>query len=115
MKYFTTIVTENLDKFFATLEPNILKKVFYNIDKAEETNDPKLFKKINKEIWEFRTKFSGFQIRLLAFWDKTEFENTLVIVTNGFIKKTEKTPVVEIEKAMKMRKKYFEEKISTKK
>jgi hypothetical protein len=41
--------------------------VFYNIDLAEQTNDPKLFKKLKNDIWEFRTLYAGLQIRLLAF------------------------------------------------
>ena len=50
------------------------------------------------------------QIRLLAFWDKTEKEETLVVATHGFIKKTQKTPKSDIEKAEKIRKQYFKEK-----
>ncbi|TAG64358.1 MAG: type II toxin-antitoxin system RelE/ParE family toxin, partial [Runella slithyformis] len=29
--------------------------------------DPKLFKKLQNDIWELRTKFGGLQIRLFAF------------------------------------------------
>jgi phage-related protein len=48
--------------------------------------------------------------RLLAFWDKTEKEDTLVLATHGFIKKTNKTPKTEIKKAEEIRKEYFERK-----
>jgi phage-related protein len=51
--------------------------------------------------------------RLLAFWD-TE-EETLVIATHGFIKKTQKTPAKEIAKAEAMRKEYFNDKKQEKK
>ena len=34
--------------------------------------------------------------RLLAFWDKSDDKNTLVICTHGFIKKSQKTPRPEI-------------------
>ena len=44
------------------------------------------------------------QIRLLAFWNKTEKEETLVVATHGFVKKTQKTPKGEIEKAKKLMK-----------
>ena len=47
-------------------------------------------KKLTDEIWEFRIRFSNKQIRLLAFWDKRDNKNTLVIATNGFIKKRRK-------------------------
>ncbi|TRZ52410.1 hypothetical protein D4S03_03500 [bacterium] len=35
-------------------------------------NDPKLFKKLHDEIWEFRVKYKTIQIRLLSFWDKRD-------------------------------------------
>jgi hypothetical protein len=63
------------------------KKILYNIDLAEQTNNVRLFKKIRQDIWEFRTKYGGLQIRLLAFWDKTDKQETLVIATHGFLKK----------------------------
>ena len=40
--------------------------------------------------------------------DKRNNENTLVICTHGFIKKSNKTPKSEIEKATKIMKIYFE-------
>ncbi len=85
-------------------------KVFYNIDLAEKTNDPKLFKKIKGEIWEFRSKYLGNQNRLLAFWDKTDNIETLVLATHGFIKKDQKVPQKEIDKAERIRQKYFNDK-----
>ncbi|HRW97716.1 MAG TPA: type II toxin-antitoxin system RelE/ParE family toxin, partial [Bacteroidales bacterium] len=39
----------------------------------------KWVKKLHNDIWEFRAKFAGLQIRLLAFWDKTENKQTLVV------------------------------------
>jgi len=110
MQYFQTRFLEEADKFIATLNTKEARKVFYNIDLAEQTNDPKLFKKLQKDIWEFRTKFGGLQIRLLAFWDKTDKEETFVLATHGFIKKVDKVPGNEIERAIKIRIKYFENK-----
>jgi hypothetical protein len=49
-------------------------------------------------------------IRLLAFWDKSDNQNTLVFATHGFIKKVDKVPDNEIERAKNIRKKYFNEK-----
>ena len=63
------------------------------IRKAQTQHDPELFKKLKDEIWEFRTLFQGLQYRLLAFWDKTNSENTLVISTHGFVKKRSKTSI----------------------
>ena len=72
MRYFETKFLEEADEFISGLEPKTVKKIIYNIDRAEQTNDPKLFKKLQNDIWEFRTKFAGLQIRLLAFWDKAD-------------------------------------------
>jgi phage-related protein len=108
VKYFETRFLKEAEKFIAGLDPKAVKKVFYNIDIAEQTNDPRLFKKIKNEIWEFRTLYAGFQIRLLAFWDKTEPTQTLVFATHGFIKKAQKTSAEDISRAERIRKKYFE-------
>jgi phage-related protein len=110
MRFFQTKFTEDAEHFISDLNPKIIKKILYNIDLAEQTNDPKLFKKINDDIWEFRTQHSGIQIRLLAFWDKTDNKNTLVIATHGFIKKSDKIPAKEITKANNIKSKYFEHK-----
>ena len=110
MQYFQTRFLEEANKFIAGLDSKAVRKLFYNIDLAEQTNDPKLFKKLQKDIWEFRTKFGGQQIRLLAFWDKDNEKETLVFATHGFIKKVDKVPANEIERAINIRKKYFESK-----
>ena len=107
MRYFETMFMEEANEFIAKLDPKTIKKIFYNIDLAEQTNDPKLFKKLKSDIWEFRTKFAGLQIRLLAFWDKSKNKETLVIATHGFIKKVDKVPANEIDRAERLKEKYF--------
>ena len=110
MRFFETRFLEEANEFIAGLDSKTIKKIFYNIDLAEQTNDPKLFKKLQNDIWELRTTFAGLQIRLLAFWDKTDNKRTLVIATHGFIKKVDKVPISEIERAIKLREKYFNSK-----
>ncbi len=107
MRFFETVFLEEADKFIQTLDKKAQKKIMYNVRIAEQTNDPELFKKLSDNIWEFRTKFLGQQIRVLAFWDKTHQIETLVLATNGFIKKSSKTPKGEIERAERIRKDYF--------
>jgi phage-related protein len=101
---------EEANEFLAELAPKMVKKILYNIDLAEQTNDSKLFKKLQNDIWEFRTKFDGLQIRLLAFWDKSDNKETLVIATHGFKKKVDKVPANEIGRAERLRNKYFNSK-----
>jgi len=110
MKYFETKFLEEADKFIAGLDSKTIKKIFYTIDLAEQTNDPKLLKKLRNDIWEFRTKYAGLQIRLLAFWDKTDNKETLVIATHGFIKKVDKVPANEIDRAVRIKNEYFDNK-----
>jgi len=108
--YFQTIFLEEANEFIAQLDQQTARKVLYNIDLAEQTNDPRLFKKLHDEIWEFRTRQGNNQIRLLAFWDKTYNKNTLVVATHGFFKKVDKVPGNEIQRAKNIRKKYFDAK-----
>jgi len=111
MYYFQTRFLVEAEQFIAGLDPKTVKKIFYNIDLAGQTNDPKLFKKLQYDIWEFRTNYAGIQIRLLAFWDKTDDKQTLVFATHGFIKKVDQVPKNEIERAVKIRTKYFDNKL----
>ena len=110
MQFFETIFLNEADKFIQTLDAKSRRKVMYNVRIAEQTNAPELFKKLNEAIWEFRTKYLGKEIRLLAFLDKTDKTEILVLATNGFIKKTQKTPKNEIERAERIREDYFNNK-----
>ncbi|MBK6962649.1 MAG: type II toxin-antitoxin system RelE/ParE family toxin [Bacteroidales bacterium] len=107
---FQVRLLEEASEFLDSLEEKARDKVIYNIQKARFSNDKELFRKLKNEIWEFRTLFNRTHFRLLAFWDKTGKKETVVISTHGFIKKTDKTPVAELEKAEKIRKLYFERK-----
>ena len=98
--------------FLSSLGVKEREKVIYNLNKARVSQDPTLFKKLRNEIWEFRVKFNKSQFRLLAFWDKSNTSETLVIATHGFIKKTDKLPRNEIEKAENLRKQYLKSKNS---
>lgn len=109
-EYFSVRFLKEVDDFLVDLDKQSKKKILYNIDRARFTLDPKLFKKLADEIWEFRTKYRTIQYRLLAFWDKSDNRETLVICTHGIVKKTDKIPKSEIVKALNIRKKYFETK-----
>jgi phage-related protein len=110
VRYFETRFLEEANEFLANMDKKSAAKVIYNIDLAEQTNDPRLFKKLQGEIWEFRTRYASNQIRLLAFWDKTDNKETIVIATHGFIKKVDKVPAKEISRAESIRELYFKSK-----
>lgn len=106
---FEVLFLEEALNFIQTLDKKTRIKIYYNIDKAKAVNDPKLFKKLTEEIWEFRTNFGGRQYPLFAFWDKTVRTETFVIATHGMIKKMDKIPRSEITRAIKIRTTYFED------
>lgn len=63
------------------------------------------FKKLtgSEEIWECRIQFGSNAYRLFCFFMKSE----VVVLTHGLIKKTQKTPKSEIEKAEAYRKDFL--------
>ena len=109
-KKFKVIISEEVDKFLEGINPKAKAKIFYNINLvAAGLMEKELFKKLEgTDIWEFRTLFSGISYRLLSFFD-TEAQ-ALIVTTHGFIKKTQKTPQKEIERAKAIRNEYFKQK-----
>ncbi|MFR1137432.1 MAG: type II toxin-antitoxin system RelE/ParE family toxin [Anaerococcus vaginalis] len=61
-------------------------------------------KNVEKDIFELRTKIGTDITRIFYFF----YYDKRIILTNGFIKKTQKTPRKEIEKAIKYRKDFIE-------
>lgn len=106
-----TIILSDEAKAFIKIQPiKAQQKIYYNIFKVEGgVMDKELFKKLeNSEIWELRTLYNGICYRLFAFWDNEI--KALVMVTHGIIKKTQKTPKAEIQRAEKIRQEYFNDK-----
>ena len=117
MNKFDVIFLTEAREFLFLLDEKSRDKVIFNIDKAKVKWDNDLFKKLQGEIWEFRTLYNKTYFRIFAFWDKTDkvvpidselIKQTLVLASHGIIKKTGKTPEKEIEKAEKIRLSYFE-------
>lgn len=109
-KKFEVILLDEARKFLDNLADKPREKIIYNIRKAQVTQDKELFKKLNDEIWEFRTLYNKTHYRLFAFWDKIDKIDTIVISTHGLIKKTDKTPQRDIDKAERLRNDYLKQK-----
>jgi phage-related protein len=107
-KKFEVVFLPEAVKFMNGLDKKSQEKIYYNIRKAQVTSDPVLFKKLTATIWEFRTLYNQTCYRLFAFWDKTN--NTVVLATHGLIKKTGKTPKIDIERAERIRLQYYNQK-----
>lgn len=58
--------------------------------------------------------FNKTHYRLFAFWDKIGNADTVVISTHGLLKKKDKTPQMELDKAERLRKLYLEQKTKKK-
>lgn len=97
-------------EFLDLLDEKIRDKIIYNVTKAQFSTNKELLKKLNEEIWEFRTLYQSIAYRLFAFWDKSEKDRALVVITHGLIKKTEKTPKANLVKSQRLRNSYFERK-----
>ena len=59
-----------------------------------------------ESLFEIRIQQGGDIFRIFCFFDKGQ----LIVLANGFQKKTQKTPKSEIEKALKIKKEYETEK-----
>ena len=85
-----------VEKFLDTLSAKQAKKVTWVLQLVEtlEIVPIQYFKKLDgtDNIWEVRVDFGGDTFRLLGFFDK----GNLIILTNGFAKKTQKIPTSEI-------------------
>jgi len=53
---FDVIFLEEAIDFIDNLDEKTQNKIYYNIDRVKLVNDPKLFEKIEGEIWYFRTR-----------------------------------------------------------
>ena len=104
-KRFDVLFLNEAREFIKSLTKEEKIELLADIQTATMLINTTLFKKLNKDIWEFRSKYNGRQFRMLAFWDKTQ--KAIVIATHGFIKKTQKTPQHEIARAEQIMKKYY--------
>jgi len=59
-------------------------------------------------LYEIRVKQRNDIFRIFCFFDETN----IIVIINGFQKKSQRTPKIEIEKAIKVKREYYEEKTS---
>lgn len=109
IKPIEIILLQEAEKFVDTIEPSARKKLFYAIRKTKMRIFGDWFEKLNgtKDIYEFRIRDKNRFFRLFAFWDSSGDIETLIVCTNGLIKKTNKTPKQDIEKTEMIKEKYF--------
>lgn len=106
--YETASGRDYIYDFLETLKqdkPKLRAKFIRAIEILEEfgikTTEP-VSKKLESGIFEVKATVGKDTARILYF-----FHNDKIILTHGFIKKTQKTPRSEIEKALKYRQEYI--------
>lgn len=100
--------------FFNELNEDVKKKFDWTLELIATTEriPVKYFKHMEGTtgLYEIRVEVGSNIFRAFAFFDQGQ----LIIVANGFQKKTQKTPKNEIELAKKIQKEYYNEKSKTK-
>jgi phage-related protein len=109
-KYRTIIFYKNyFERFFIKQSSKVKKKIIWTFDLIEELERvPETFLKhieSTKGLYEIRIKIGKEIFRIFCFFDKGK----LIVLANGFQKKTQKTPKKEIEKAIKIKEEYENE------
>lgn len=91
--------------FFTSLDGGAQKKLAYVIDmlKIGERISVKFVKHIRDGVYEMRASHGGNIYRAFFIFD----EGNIVILFNGFQKKTQKTPESEIKKAITLKDEYY--------
>ena len=103
------IAYENYYKDFLILWIKVRKKkVLYGLLllKTQDRLPAKYVKFLKEGLYELRIEWQGNIYRIFFCYD----EGHIVILFNGFQKKTQKTPDREIDKALKLKKEYYERK-----
>ena len=92
------------------MKPDVQKKINWTLQLIATIDrvPKKYFDHITNStgIFEIRVEVGTDIYRVFSFFDK----GNLIILINGFQKKTQKTPKSEIELAEKLKKQYFDEK-----
>lgn len=99
---------EYYNDFMETLSDKERNKMEYIISLLATVDrmPVKFMKSIRDGIYELRMEYNSNIYRLFFIFD----DGSIVILFNGFQKKTQKTPQNEIEKALKIKKEYYDQK-----
>ncbi len=109
-KYRTAIFYKDyFDKFFVKQSEKVKSKIIWTIELIEELERiPETYLRhieSTDSLYEIRIKLGSDIFRIFCFFDCGK----LIIIANGFHKKTQKTPKKEIERALKIKEEYENE------
>ena len=107
---FRTVITykDYFENFFVKQRQKVKDKIIWTLDLIEEIDRvPETYlQNMQDGLYEVRVKLASDIFRIFCFFD----QDKLIVLANGFQKKTQKTPKQEIEKALKIKKEYEDEK-----
>ena len=91
--------------FIKSIGKDVVNKISYVLDmlKTQERISSMFVKPVRDGLYEIRATYGGNIYRVFFIFDN----GNIVILFNGFQKKTEKTPDSEIDKAIKIKKEYY--------
>ena len=105
--YKTASGRSPVEEFLMRLPTKVFRKVTWVLDIVRSWPRVPIdyFKKLEDtdEIWEVRVTFGRNEIRLLGFWHGSQ----LIVLTNGFQKKSQATPASEIALAEQRKKEFL--------
>ena len=96
------------ERFIATLSVKEQRKLDYIISllETEDRLPVRFIKFLREELYELRLCYDGNIYRVFFIFD----EGKIVVLFNGFQKKTQRTPESEIEKALRIKEAYYGDK-----
>ena len=99
------------ERFMETLTEKEQEKIQYGLLllKSQERLSKKFVRYIQEKLYELRTEYNGNIYRVFFIFD----EDRIVVLFNGFQKKSEKTPKEQIEKALRIKEAYYGDKQSS--
>jgi phage-related protein len=109
---YRTVITykDHFELFLIKQRQKVREKIFWTFLLIEEVQQiPETYLKHiegTDGLYEIRVQHGSENFRIFCFFD----EGKIVVLTNGFQKKTQKTPKQEITKALNIKKEYYENK-----
>ncbi len=99
------------ERFMETLTEKEQEKIQYGLLllKSQGRLSKKFVRHIQEKLYELRTEYNGNIYRVFFIFD----EDRIVVLFNGFQKKSEKTPKEQIEKALRIKEAYYGDKQSS--
>jgi phage-related protein len=99
-----------VQEFIDSLPGKVAQKIVWVLRLLEDMDivPASYFKKLagTEDIWECRIQFGSNAYRIFCF-----FMNNSVVLTHGFVKKSQKTPAGEIERAEAYRRDFFKRRV----